>query len=102
MFEKQVGDVTPVFVGNPVRPTLELEQVIVPGAVLGGQLGRLAREDRVVIAPDVQHGDSDPGGVGPLGAQRPVPVEGAGRTDLAERRDIAVRMRWAETGRGQQ
>ena len=47
-------------------------------------------------------GTRDRGRVRTLGAERPVPVERSGGTDLAQRRDVAVRVCRAETGRGQE
>ena len=41
VLEHEVSDVAPVLVGDPVGSALQLEEVVVAGAVLGGQLGRL-------------------------------------------------------------
>src|SRR5579863_9708741 len=49
VFQEDVGHVGPVLVGDPVGSSLELEQVIVAGAVLRGAVGVLPGEDRVVI-----------------------------------------------------
>ena len=103
MVEEQILDITPMLVGDPVRSALELEKLVVAGAVLGRQISCLTREDRILVAPDMQHR-------GPLtGAEWPrsVPnaryqLQRAAGTDRAQCRDIAMRMRRAETGRGQE
>src|ERR1019366_524138 len=69
VLEEEVRDVGPVLVGDPVRSTLELEQVVLASAVFAGQIGRLAREHRVLVAPHVEHRRTHRCGVGSLGTE---------------------------------
>src|SRR5579884_1569649 len=99
MVDDDVGDLIPVFVGNPVRCALQLEEVIWTADVALRRLGCLAGERNVVVGPDVQrrhgHRACELEGAGCDGA---VPVQRTRGADATEARRVAPRMSGAETG----